>query len=136
MGSDSECSITYQINIGGSDLNWAEKISLLDIFQSLPDYIFEISEIQTGIIRGFSFLICRTGIGISITANRFKSIRASLCGDCLSAQATREHNDENVLALGTMVTGPVLAVRIVETFLNTSFSEDIRHKKRIQKIDE
>lgn len=81
-------------------------------------------------------LICGTGIGISIAANRFKGIRAALCGDCFSAEATREHNDANVLALGARVTGAGLAIKIVETFLNTPFSEDERHVNRIRQIEE
>lgn len=81
-------------------------------------------------------LICGTGIGISIAANRFKGIRAALCGDCFSAQATREHNDANILAMGGRVTGPGLAVKIVDTFLNTEFSGAERHANRIRGIDE
>lgn len=81
-------------------------------------------------------LICGTGIGISITANRHKGIRAALCGDCFSAAATREHNDANILALGARVTGAGLAVKIVDTFLNTDFSGDERHLNRIKQIDE
>ena len=81
-------------------------------------------------------LICGTGIGISISANRFKGIRAALCGDCFSAKATREHNDSNVLALGARVTGAGLALQIVDTWLDTPFSEGPRHKTRIAKIDE
>lgn len=81
-------------------------------------------------------LVCGTGIGISITANRYKGIRAALCGDCFSAQATREHNDANILALGARVTGPGLALKIVETFLNTPFSEDKRHMNRIEQIEQ
>lgn len=81
-------------------------------------------------------LICGTGIGISITANRYKGIRAALCGDCFSAQATREHNDANVLALGARVTGTGLAIKIVETFLNTAFSGDERHLNRIRQIED
>ena len=81
-------------------------------------------------------LICGTGIGISIAANRFKGIRAALCGDCFSAKATREHNDANILALGARVVGPGLACQILDTFLDTPFSEGPRHKQRIEKIDE
>lgn len=81
-------------------------------------------------------LICGTGIGISITANRFKGIRAALCGDCFSAEATRLHNDANILAMGGRVTGPGLAVKIVDTFLNTEFSNGERHVNRIKAIDE
>lgn len=81
-------------------------------------------------------LICGTGIGISITANKFKGIRAALCHDCFSAQATREHNDANIVAMGARVVGPGLAVKIVDTFLNTEFSGDERHINRIRQIEE
>ena len=67
-------------------------------------------------------LICGTGIGISITANKFKGIRAAVCTDCFTAEATRLHNDANILALGGRVVGPGLALKIVDTFLNTPFS--------------
>ena len=80
-------------------------------------------------------LICGTGIGISITANKFKGIRAALCSDCFSAEATRLHNDANILAMGGRVVGPGLAVKIVETFLNTPFSGDARHMRRIAQIE-
>lgn len=81
-------------------------------------------------------LICGTGIGISIAANRYKGIRAALCSDCFSAEATRLHNDANILAMGGRVLGPGLAVKIVDTFLNTEFSGDERHARRISKIEE
>lgn len=80
-------------------------------------------------------LICGTGIGISITANRVPGIRAALCTDCFCAEATRQHNDANVLALGGRVVGPGLAVKIVDTFLNTPFSGAERHQNRIDMID-
>ena len=81
-------------------------------------------------------LVCGTGIGISITANKFKGIRAALCSDCFSAEATRLHNNANILAMGGRVVGPGLAVKIVDTFLNTPFSEDERHIRRIRQIEE
>lgn len=81
-------------------------------------------------------LICGTGIGVSIAANKMKGIRAALCHDCFSAEATREHNNANVLALGARVVGPGLAVKIVDTFLNSRFSEEERHKRRIQMLEE
>ena len=81
-------------------------------------------------------LICGTGIGISITANKVPGIRAALCGDCFSAQATREHNDANILAMGARVTGPGLSLKIVDTFLDTPFSNDERHIRRIKMIEE
>ncbi|MGN0512847.1 MAG: ribose 5-phosphate isomerase B [Lachnospiraceae bacterium] len=81
-------------------------------------------------------LICGTGIGMSIVANKVPGVRCALCGDCFSAQATREHNDSNVLALGARVTGAGLAVKIVDTWLNTPFSNDERHIRRISMIEE
>mgnify|MGYP004625110771 FL=1 len=81
-------------------------------------------------------LICGTGIGISITANKFKGIRAALCSDCFSAEATRLHNNANILAMGGRVVGPGLAVKIADTFLNTPFSEDERHIRRIKMMEE
>lgn len=80
-------------------------------------------------------LICGTGIGIGITANKYKGIRAALCHDCFSAQATREHNDANVLSMGARVVGPGLAIKIVETFLTTEFSNDERHINRIRQME-
>ena len=80
-------------------------------------------------------LICGTGIGISISANKVPGIRAALCGDCFSAEATRLHNDANILALGARVIGEGLALKIVDTFLDTPFSNDERHIRRISKIE-
>ena len=79
-------------------------------------------------------VICTTGIGISIAANKVKGIRCALCGDSLSAEMTRRHNDANMLALGAGITGPNLAKRIVETFLNTEF-EGGRHARRVGLLD-
>ena len=81
-------------------------------------------------------LICGTGIGVCITANKVKGIRAALVHDCFSAKATREHNDANMLAMGAGIVGPNLALSIVETFLNTPFSGDEKHVRRINKIEE
>lgn len=81
-------------------------------------------------------LICGTGIGISIAANKVKGIRAALCADCFSAAATREHNNANILAMGARTTGPGLALKIVDTFLDTPFSNDERHIRRIEMIED
>ena len=81
-------------------------------------------------------LICGTGIGISITANKVKGIRAALCTDCFMAEATRLHNDANILALGGRVVGMGLALKIVDTFLDTEFSDEERHKRRIAMIED
>ena len=83
----------------------------------------------------FGILVCGTGIGMCITANKTPGIRAALCGDCFSAQATREHNNANILCLGARVTGEGLALKIVDTFLETPFSNDERHIRRISKIE-
>ena len=80
-------------------------------------------------------IICGTGIGISITANKVKGIRAALCGDCFSAEMTRLHNDANILAMGARVVGPGLACEIVDLYLNTPF-EGGRHARRVAQIAE
>lgn len=80
-------------------------------------------------------IICGTGIGISISANKVPGIRAALCTDCFMAEATRLHNDANILALGGRVVGEGLALKIVDTFLDTPFSNDERHIRRISKIE-
>ena len=81
-------------------------------------------------------IICGTGIGVSITANKFKGIRCALCADCFSAQATREHNDANMLAMGARTIGLGLALKITDTFLDTPFSNDERHIRRINMIED
>ena len=81
-------------------------------------------------------LICGTGIGISITANKVPGVRAALCSDCFSAEATRLHNNANILALGARVLGEGLALKIVDTFLDTPFSGDERHMRRISMIED
>ena len=80
-------------------------------------------------------LICGTGIGIGITANKFKGIRCAVCHDVFSAEATRQHNDANVLAMGGRVVGPGLALKIVDTFLDTAFSNAPRHISRISQME-
>ncbi|MCQ2387780.1 MAG: ribose 5-phosphate isomerase B [Clostridia bacterium] len=79
-------------------------------------------------------LICGTGIGMSIMANKVKGIRCGHCHDVFSAKMTRLHNDANVLAFGERVIGPGLMLEIVEAFLTTKFSNDERHVRRIAKI--
>lgn len=81
-------------------------------------------------------LVCGTGIGISIAANKVKGIRAAVCTDCFTAEATRLHNDANILAMGARVVGGGLALKIVDTFLDTEFSNDERHIRRINLIED
>lgn len=100
-----------------------------------PDYGRAVAQAVAGGEYQCGILICGTGIGISITANKVPGIRAALCGDCFSAEATRQHNDANILALGARVVGEGLALKIVDTFLDTPFSNDERHIRRIAKIE-
>lgn len=81
-------------------------------------------------------VICTTGIGISITANKVKGIRCALCADTLTAQMTRQHNDANVLAMGGGIVGPNLGISIVDAFLNTEFSEEEKHRRRVGLIEQ
>lgn len=80
-------------------------------------------------------VVCTTGIGISIVANKVKGIRCALCQDSFGAKMTRLHNDANMLALGGGMVGPNQAIEIVETFLNTPFSNEEKHNRRIALID-
>lgn len=84
----------------------------------------------------FGVLICTTGIGMSMVANKIKGVRAALCGDSLSASLTRLHNDANVLVIGAGITGENLALNITDTFFDTPFSNEEKHARRIGKIEE
>lgn len=81
-------------------------------------------------------VICGTGIGVSIAANKVKGIRCALCGDTVSAKLTREHNDSNVLAMGARIIGVELMKEIVRIWMDTPFSKDPRHMRRIEKVME
>ena len=103
------------------------------------DYPIYGKKVAEAVARGEfekGILICGTGIGISIAANKVKGIRAALCTDCFCAEATRLHNDANILAMGGRVVGPGLALKIVDTFLDTPFSGDERHIRRIEMIED
>ena len=100
-----------------------------------PIYGKKVAEAVAGGECEQGILICGTGIGISIVANKVKGIRAALCSDCFSAEATRQHNNSNILAMGGRVVGPGLALKIVDTFLETPFSGDERHERRISMIE-
>lgn len=110
-GTDSEASCDYP--------DFAEKACAL-VQQKAAD---------------FAVLICGTGIGMCISANKMTGIRAALCGEEFSAHFTRAHNDANVLCLGARVTGPGLAERILDAFLDSGF-EGGRHQRRLDKIEE
>jgi len=79
-------------------------------------------------------VLCTTGIGVSITANKVDGIRCALLSDVMSARMTREHNDTNMMAIGAGVVGEMLALEIVDTWLGTEFSHNERHQRRINKV--
>lgn len=79
-------------------------------------------------------VLCTTGIGVSIAANKVRGIRCALLSDLMSARLTREHNDTNMMALGAAVVGEGLALEIVDTWLDTAFSHNERHQRRIDKV--
>ena len=79
-------------------------------------------------------VLCTTGIGVSITANKVKGIRCALLSDLMSARLTREHNDTNMMAIGAGVVGEMLALQIVDVWLGTEFSGEARHQRRIDKM--
>ena len=79
-------------------------------------------------------VLCTTGIGVSITANKVPGIRCALLSDVMSARLTREHNDTNMMAIGAGVVGEMLALEILDTWLETEFSYNERHQRRIDKV--
>lgn len=99
-----------------------------------PDSAHKVANYLSEHKESYGILICGTGIGMSMSANRHPHIRAALCGNEFQAKATREHNDANILCLGTRVTGEGLALAIVDTFFNTEF-EGGRHIRRLEKME-
>jgi ribose 5-phosphate isomerase B len=99
-----------------------------------PDFARQVAQMVSSgrVPRGI--LICGTGIGMSIAANRFPGVRAALCNDLFTAGMARAHNDANILALGGRVVGPGLALAIVEVFLDTPFEKG-RHLRRVRKLE-
>lgn len=99
-----------------------------------PDYALTVCEKVVSGEADKGILICGTGIGMTIAANKIPGIRCALVHDLFSAKATREHNDSNVLALGERVIGPGVALEIVKVWLETEFSEGERHNNRVAKL--
>lgn len=100
-----------------------------------PVYAHKVTDLVNSKECELGILICGTGIGMSIAANKVKGIRAALCSDCFSAEMTRLHNNANVLCLGARVIGPELAFRIADTFLDADFSNEERHNRRIGMLE-
>ena len=110
FGCDSDASVDYPDYAGPAAQAVADK------------------ECDKGIV------LCGTGIGVSIAANKVKGVRCALCSDTVSAKLTREHNDSNVLAMGQRIIGVELMKEIVRVWINTPFSHDERHQRRIDKV--
>jgi ribose 5-phosphate isomerase B len=101
-----------------------------------PDYALEVGRaIQRGDAE-IGILVCGSGVGAAVAANKLNGIRAALCGDTYSAHQSREHDDCNVLCVGARVTGMELALDIVRTFVGASFTGETRHKRRLAKVAE
>lgn len=96
-----------------------------------PTYAKAVAESVAAGECELGILVCGTGIGMSMAANKIEGVRAALCSDCFSAQATREHNNANVLCMGARTLGPGLALMITDIFVDTPFSNDERHIRRI-----
>ena len=117
-------------NVEVADFGVANKDSV-----DYPDYGAKVSEAVSSGTMDRGILICGTGIGMSIVANRFPKVRAALCHDHFTAQMSREHNDANVLVMGERVIGKGVALEIVKTWLETEFAAG-RHQLRLNKIDQ
>jgi len=106
--------------------------------EASTDYPIYAKKVAKAVLAGDSekgIIICGTGIGVSIAANRFPGIRCALCHDVFSARQTRLHNDANILAMGGRVIGAGHALDVVDAFLQTAFSGDERHARRIRLIE-
>ena len=99
-----------------------------------PDYAAPAAKAVASGACDKGIVLCTTGIGVSITANKVKGIRCALLSDVMSARMTREHNDTNMMAIGAGVVGTMLACEIVDTWLGTPFSGEARHQRRIDKM--
>ncbi|WP_028579083.1 ribose 5-phosphate isomerase B [Desulfogranum japonicum] len=99
-----------------------------------PDFAHKVCQSVLDQKDALGILICGTGIGMSIAANRFKGIRAALCHDAFTAKMSREHNDANILCLGARVLGISVVLDMIDTWLNTAFAGG-RHISRLQKMD-
>ena len=116
-----------------SDIEWLDLGTDSSESVDYPEFGIKLADAVSGGDAHTGVVICGTGIGISIAANRNPAIRAGLCTDTTMARLTRAHNDANVLALGERVIGPETAFDIVEVFLNTEF-EGGRHARRVEKL--
>jgi len=99
-----------------------------------PDYALKVGEAVRGGGAECGIIICGSGVGASVAANKLRGVRAALCGDTYSAHQSREHDDCNVLCLGARVVGSELALEIVRAFVNARFTGEERHQRRLNKV--
>ncbi|HKS27939.1 MAG TPA: ribose 5-phosphate isomerase B [Pyrinomonadaceae bacterium] len=99
-----------------------------------PDYALRVGNVVQAGRAEIGILICGSGAGVSVAANKLAGIRAVMCSDTYTAHQSREHDDCNVLCLGARVTGPELAMEIVRAFVRASFTGEERHRRRLEKI--
>jgi ribose 5-phosphate isomerase B len=109
--------------------------SSIDALDDFPQYAFKIAKAVAEKKFDRAILMCGTGVGMCIAANKVKGIRAAMCNDLFTAKMSREHNDANILCMGGRVVGPILAEEIVETWLETEFLGD-KYKRRIEEVNE
>lgn len=107
----------------------------LDNADDYPDFALKVAKKVAKNIDNKGILVCGTGIGMCMTANKIKGIRAALCYDERTAKLSREHNDSNILCLGGRTTHTDKAIEIVNTWLNTEFNDVERHKRRVEKMN-
>lgn len=101
-----------------------------------PDYAFKVGEAVREGRAEIGLVICGSGVGASVAANKIRGVRAALCGDTYSAHQSREHDDCNVLCLGARVVGSELAMEIVRAFVRARFTGEARHQRRLAKVIE
>ena len=117
-------------NINYIDLGVNKKDSV-----DYPDFAYSLAKVLNDENVLFGILICGSGIGISIAANRYKNIRAALCHDITTSRLSRQHNNANVIVFGGGLIKPKIAVECLDIFLNTNFENDARHNRRIEKLN-
>jgi ribose 5-phosphate isomerase B len=106
------------------------------ISDDYPDYAREVGQAIQHNVAEIGILICGSGVGAAVAANKLKGVRAALCGDTYSAHQSREHDDCNILCLGARVTGVELALEIVRAFVAARFTGEERHRRRLKKVAE
>lgn len=120
--------------LSAKGLRWEDAGTFDNESVDYPDFAFKVAQAVSSGRAALGLLICGTGIGMSIAANRVAGVRAALCNDLFTARMARAHNNANILAMGSRVVGPGLARAILQTFLETPFEKG-RHLRRIKKLE-